>query len=76
MDAADFRPGDRVELIRMSDPYVKVPAGALGTVVGIAPRPINVLNVEWDNGCGLNPCLDEDEVRKIGSCSPDEECEL
>jgi len=65
MDATVFRRGDRVRLVRMDDPYREdIPIGAIGTVMGVCPKPINVLNVEWDNGFSLNPCLDVDVVEK------------
>lgn len=60
-----FKPGDRVRLVSMNDPYREAPIGIEGTVVSSAPRPINVVNVDWDNGFGLNPCLDEDVIEKI-----------
>lgn len=66
MNARQFKPGDRIRLVRMDDPYRKdVPIGITGTVTSVAPPPINVLNVDWDNGFGLNPCLDTDLVEKI-----------
>lgn len=61
-DARRFQPGDRVRLVKMNDPYVAAPEHTVGTVTAVAPPPINVLCVKWDNGFGLNPCLDEDVV--------------
>ena len=67
-DARNYREGDRVKLVRMHDEYRSdIPIGVIGTVVGIAPPPVNCLNVAWDNGFGLNPCLDADAVSKVGS---------
>ena len=63
-DASKYRCGDRIRLLRMDDPYVQAQSGILGTVIGVCPKPINVLNVVWDNGFGLNPCLDVDVVEK------------
>lgn len=65
MDASRFEVGDRVRLVCMDDPYAGVLSGNVGTVVGVAPKPINVLDVEWDDGLSLNPCLDVDIVEKI-----------
>ncbi len=65
MDATNFEVGDRVLLVRMDDPYRNAPIGATGTVTGVCPKPINVLNVKWDCGFGLNPCLDVDVVEKV-----------
>lgn len=66
MDARDFSVGDRVVLVSMWDDYKGFCSGHVGIVEGIVPPPINVLNVKWDDGFGLNPCLDVDVVRKIG----------
>ena len=60
-----FEIGDRVELVSMDDPYRGHFSGKVGTVTGYCPPPINVLNVKWDDGFGLNPCLDVDIVRKV-----------
>lgn len=66
MNATDFKPGDRVKLVKMDDPYRKdVPIGMLGTVVDTCPPPLNVVDVRWDNGFSLNPCLDLDVIVKV-----------
>ena len=66
MDARHFNRGDRVRLVKMDDPYRDdVPIGVEGTVVEICPPPVNVLVVDWDDGFGLNPCLDVDIVAKV-----------
>ena len=65
MNATSFKPGDRIKLVSMNDPYRDAPIGAKGTVLSVCPPPINTLDVDWDNGFGLNPCLDEDIVAKI-----------
>lgn len=67
MDASGYRVGDRVRLVSMDDPYRQADVGILGTVTGVAPKPINVLDVDWDDGFGLNPCLDVDVVQKVGN---------
>lgn len=68
MDARMFEAGDRVVLVKMDDEYRDCSGfiGTEGTVLGSCPPPINVLNVEWDDGFSLNPCLDVDVVRKVG----------
>ena len=67
MDARNFKQGDRVKLVSMSDPYRKAPPiGIEGTVTGVCPPPMNVVNVEWDNGFSLNAALDEDVIVKVG----------
>lgn len=65
MDARMFSVGDRVRLVSMDDPYVDAPVGIEGTVVGVCPPPINVLDIDWDCGFSLNPCLDVDKVLKV-----------
>jgi len=66
MDARDFKVGDRVRLVYMDDEYRGVLGGNVGTVTGTVPPPINVLDVDWDDGLSLNPCLDVDIVEVIG----------
>ena len=39
------------------------PVGTLGTVRGV--DDIGAVMVAWDNGCGLNVVLDEDEIEII-----------
>ena len=66
MKATDFQPGDRVRLVKMDDPWRHdIPIGVLGTVVNSVPEPINVVNVEWDDGFSLSPCLDVDIIVKV-----------
>ena len=54
--------GTRVELIRMDDPQAP-PVGTEGTVTDVDDT--GSLLVSWDNGCGLNVVLDEDEIEII-----------
>lgn len=66
MKATDFKPGDRVKLVHMKDPYrFDIPHGALGTVMSTCPEPINTVTVDWDCGFSLNPCLDCDIIVKV-----------
>jgi len=52
----EFTPGDRIEVIRCTDPY-PIPNGATGTVTGWNPHPLlRQLIVAWDpphDHCGL-----------------------
>lgn len=73
MDARDFERGDRIRLVSMDDPYREAPIEMLGTVLGVCPPPINVLDVDWDGDFNLNPCLDVDIVKKVGNVRNDRE---
>jgi hypothetical protein len=50
--------GDRVELVRISDPYVQIPRGSKGTVVLV--DGLGTVHVRWDDGTqlGLVPGVD------------------
>lgn len=52
--------GTRVELLAMRDPQAP-PVGTRGTVLWVDDAADLVMR--WDNGSGLNVCLDEDSVR-------------
>ena len=66
MDASSYNAGDRIRLVCMDDPYREdIPIGIVGTVMGVCPKPINVLNVKWDGDFSLNPCLDVDIVERV-----------
>ena len=58
-----YRPGMRVRLLYMNDRQAP-PVGTEGTVRGV--DDIGSVIVAWDNGCGLNVVLDEDEIEIIG----------
>lgn len=55
--------GDRVELIRMDDPYTKLKSGDKGTVRLI--DGIGQIHVNWDNGSTLALIPGEDEYKLI-----------
>lgn len=57
-----YKPGMRVRLLRMNDMQAP-PVGTEGTVRGV--DDIGSVMVAWDNGCGLNVVLDEDEIEII-----------
>ncbi len=58
-----YKPGMRVRLLKMNDTQAP-PVGTEGTVQGV--DDIGSVMVAWDNGCGLNVVLDEDEIEVIG----------
>lgn len=63
-----YRPGVRVELIRMDDPQAP-PPGTRGTVRGV--DDVGSILVDWDNGSGLNVAYPEDRCRiLVGEWTP------
>ena len=62
MPVNPVRPGSRVELIHMDDPYTDLKRGDQGTVDFIDDA--NVIHVKWDNGSGLG-LLDDVDTYKV-----------
>lgn len=63
-----YRPGVRVELIRMDDPQAP-PPGTRGTVQGV--DDVGSILVNWDNGSGLNVVYPDDRCRVlVGEWTP------
>ena len=58
---ADYPPGTRVVLEFMDDPFAP-PVGIYGTVIAV--DSLGDLIMRWDNGSGLNVCLEVDRVQK------------
>jgi len=58
-----YKPGTRVMLIRMSDPYTNLRQGDRGTVTLV--DDIGTIHVNWDFGSTLGVVFDEDECRRI-----------
>lgn len=58
-----YKPGTRVMLIRMNDPYTKLRRGERGTVVCV--DDIGTIHVAWDCGSTLGIVYREDECVKI-----------
>ena len=59
---AMYPAGTRVELVSMNDTQAP-PVGTRGTVLRVDDAADLVMR--WDNGSGLNVCLDEDSVRIV-----------
>lgn len=57
-----FKPGTRVELLRMDDVQAP-PIGTRGTVIGV--DDIGSIMVHWDNGSGLSVAYGEDECKVV-----------
>jgi hypothetical protein len=58
--------GKRIKLTFTSDPYTKLKAGALGTVVDVntinlRPKPSTQIHIKWDSGSTLSLILGEDK---------------
>lgn len=58
-----YRPGDRVELISMDDPYRKIELGTKGTVISVDDT--GTIHVSWDNSGRLGIVYGEDFCRKV-----------
>lgn len=50
--------GDRVRLIRCTDPHTTISPGALGTVTLV--DSLGTIHVQWDNGIQLGLVIGED----------------
>ena len=57
-----FKPGSRVELLKMDDVQAP-PIGTRGTVVGV--DDIGSIMVNWDTGSGLSIAYGEDECKVV-----------
>ena len=55
--------GARVELLKMDDPYTKIPIGTKGTVRGVDDT--GSIRVRWDCGSSLSVVYGEDECRIV-----------
>jgi hypothetical protein len=58
-----YKPGTRVMLIRMNDPYTNLREGDQGTVTMI--DDVGTIHVSWDCGSTLGVVFGEDECRRI-----------
>lgn len=60
-----MRPGERVELVRTTDPFTHLRPGARGTVLGV--DDLGTIHVAWDCGSALGVVPDEDEIRHVAA---------
>ena len=60
---ARYKPGARVELVRMDDPYTKLKPGDLGTVDFVDDA--GSVFVKWDCGSSLGVVYGADEIRLL-----------
>ena len=64
-----YKPGTRVRLVRMNDPYSKLKPGDCGTVEFI--DDIGTIFCAWDRGSNLGVVFGEDEVVLIKGTNDD-----
>ncbi len=55
--------GCSVELVKMDDPYRKMPPGMLGVVTRVDDS--GSIHVNWENGSTLAVVYNEDECRRV-----------
>jgi hypothetical protein len=58
-----FKPGSKVRLVHMNDPYETIPPGTTGKVLCV--DSLGTLHVMWSNGSTLGVVFNEDSVVKI-----------
>jgi hypothetical protein len=58
-----YKPGTRVALVRMDDPYSKLKPGDKGTVSCVDDT--GTVFVNWDCGSSLGAVYGVDEIRKL-----------
>jgi len=62
----ELKVGDRIRLVSMTDDPVPIPAGALGTIVGIYPqRGWTQVDVNWDSGRSLMLTIPPDRIELV-----------
>ena len=58
-----YKPGTKVRLVHMIDPYTHIPAGTIGVVTGVDDA--GTIFVKWSNGSTLGVVFNEDSCVKI-----------
>ena len=58
-----YKPGTRVELISMSDPYTDLKPGDRGEVTAV--DSVGTVHVAWDNGSTLGAAYGADEIKPV-----------
>ncbi|MGA5637695.1 DUF4314 domain-containing protein [Streptomyces cinereoruber] len=56
-----YAKGDRIALVRTSDPYTDLKPGDEGTATGYSDT-LAQLEVSWDSGSSLSMLLDEGDI--------------
>lgn len=58
-----YKPGTKVKLVRMNDPFTYIPAGSIGVVTVVDDA--GTIHTAWSNGSSLGVVFGEDECVKI-----------
>ena len=58
-----YKPGSKVKLVRMNDPYTHIPAGTIGVVTCVDDA--GTIFVKWSNGSTLGVVFNVDSCVKI-----------
>ena len=58
-----YKPGTRIRLVHMNDPYTHIPAGTIGVVTGVDDA--GTVHTVWSNGSTLGVAFGEDYAVKI-----------
>jgi hypothetical protein len=64
-----FKPGTRVELVSMNDPYTTLKPGNRGTVKHV--DDIGTVFMRWDSGSGLGAAYGADEIKVLTVIPPE-----
>jgi len=66
---ARYKPGTRVELVSMNDPYTNLKSGDRGEVASV--DAIGTVFVNWNNGSTLGVAYGADEIKLVPSLMTD-----
>ena len=58
-----YKPGTKVRLVHMNDPYIQIPVGTIGKVLYV--DSLGTIHTAWNNGSTLGVVFGEDECVKI-----------
>ena len=58
-----YKPGTRIRLVRMNDPYTHIPVGTIGVVTGVDDA--GTVHTVWSNGSTLGVAFGADYAEKI-----------
>ena len=58
-----YKPGTKVRLVHMNDPYTHIPVGTIGVVTWVDDA--GTIFTKWSNGSTLGVVFREDSVVKI-----------